>query len=74
MNAKKEGKNNGIVLLDLATVAERLAISLHTARRWATGGRLPVVRLGRAVRVLESDLQELVERGHREARGDVRVA
>ncbi len=50
-------------LLGLVQVAERLAISIHTVRRWASQGRLPVVRLSSRVLMPEHELESLIERG-----------
>lgn len=44
-------------LLTLAAVAERLAVSTKTVRRWIAGELLHAHRLGRQVRVAEEDLQ-----------------
>ncbi len=44
-------------LLPAAEVAGRLGVSLRHVRRLIAGGRLPVHRLGRAVRVSEPDLR-----------------
>ena len=47
-------------LLPAAEVAGRLGVSLRHVRRLIAGGRLPVHRLGRAVRVSEADLQRFI--------------
>jgi excisionase family DNA binding protein len=41
----------------VAEVAERLAVSPRTVRRWIHDGALVVHRLGRAVRIAETDLR-----------------
>ena len=43
-----------------AEVAGRLGVSLRHVRRLIAGGRLPVHRLGRAVRVSEADLRHFL--------------
>ena len=43
-------------LLPAAEVAGRLGVSLRHVRRLIAGGRLPVHRLGRTVRISEPDL------------------
>jgi excisionase family DNA binding protein len=50
-----------VQLLRLEEVAERLSLNLHTIRVWASQRRLPIVKIGGAVRVKESDLEELIE-------------
>jgi predicted DNA-binding transcriptional regulator AlpA len=44
-------------------VAERLRLSVATLRAWRTKGKGPrFVRLGRAIRYLESDIDRFVDR------------
>ncbi len=43
--------------------AKRLALQPSTIRRFIFDKRLPVVRLGRAVRVRESDLAKVIAEG-----------
>ena len=43
--------------------AKRLALQPSTIRRFIFEKRLPVVRLGRAVRVRESDLAKVIAEG-----------
>lgn len=45
-----------LVLLNVAEVSARLGVSEKTVRRWIEAKALPVHRLGRLVRVSESDL------------------
>ncbi len=47
-------------LLPAAEVADRLGVSLRHVRRLIAGGRLPVHRLSRAVRISEPDLQRFL--------------
>ena len=58
-------------LLGLDEVAGRLALSLHTVRRWATLRRLPTVKLGGRVLVPERELDRFVEARLRAARSDL---
>jgi len=44
-------------------VADRLQVSKRTVRRWIAEGRLPVVRLGRAVRIRPADLATVADTG-----------
>lgn len=60
-------------LLGLREVAERLGLSLHTVRRWASQRRLPVVKLGKRVLVAERDLERLVKENRVEAREEIAV-
>ena len=51
-------------LLKPETVAQRLGVSLATVRKWVFLRRLPVVRVGRAVRVRAEDLEALIRAGY----------
>jgi excisionase family DNA binding protein len=55
-------------LLDLPTVADRLGLSLHTIRRWASERRIPTVKLSNRVLVDERELERFVEARVRDAR------
>lgn len=46
-------------LCTVAQVAEILQVHEKTVRRWINEGRLPVVRIGRLVRIPSSALDEL---------------
>ena len=48
-------------LLSVASVAKRLQVSTKTVRRWIETGVLRVHRLGRCVRISETDLQEFLD-------------
>jgi excisionase family DNA binding protein len=50
-------------LLKFGVAAERLAVSLPTVKRLTAAGVLPVVRVGRAARVRESDVSEFIAKG-----------
>ena len=60
-------------LLDVAEIARRCQISQRQVRRWIARGELPVIRLGRIVRVMELDLEHflLCRRGLAGAIADV---
>lgn len=51
-------------LLKPLEVAERLSVSPLTVRKWIFAKRLPVVRVGRSVRVREEDLEALIRLGY----------
>jgi excisionase family DNA binding protein len=42
-------------------VAEHLNLSSHTIYKWVEKGRIPVIRLGYALRFRPSDIKEFVE-------------
>jgi excisionase family DNA binding protein len=50
-------------LLKPTDTAQRLSIAPATVRKWIHEGRLPVVRLGRAVRIREEDVDALARFG-----------
>jgi excisionase family DNA binding protein len=52
-------------LLTPRDVADRLRLSLRAVRRLIASGELPVLRLGRAVRVTEEDFAALLLRSRR---------
>jgi excisionase family DNA binding protein len=54
-------------------VAKRLALRPSTIRKFIFQRRLPVVRLGRAVRVRESDLARLIADGTLSNDGKIRT-
>jgi excisionase family DNA binding protein len=48
-------------LLKISNAAERLGISMPTARRWVASGKLPVKRLSpRTLRITEYDLEAFI--------------
>ncbi len=57
-------------LVSIREAAERLAISTATVRRWVAQRRLPAVRLGRVVRIRESDVAALIRWGYKPAPRD----
>ena len=46
--------------LSVADVAERLAVSVRTIRRWIVSGALPVHRFGAVIRIAEVDLRAFI--------------
>ena len=51
-------------LLTPNEVANRLSVSPLTVRKWIFLKRLPVVRLGRSVRIREEDAESLIRQGY----------
>jgi excisionase family DNA binding protein len=54
-------------LLTAKEAAQFLCMSENTIHQWIWQHRLPVVRLGRAVRLRREDLEQLIERNREEA-------
>jgi excisionase family DNA binding protein len=54
-------------LLTVEAAAARLSCSVAAVRRWIYQRRLPVVKVGRLVRLRESDLQAFIAEGLRKA-------
>jgi excisionase family DNA binding protein len=50
-------------LLTLEQAAERLGMKTVTLRMWASGRKIARVKIGRAVRIPESEITKIVERG-----------
>jgi excisionase family DNA binding protein len=48
-------------LLDTAEIAEQLNMSVSTIRKWVHFGFIPHVKLGRAVRFREKDIETWIE-------------
>lgn len=61
------------MLLKIAEAAQRLALSPATLRAWIGKGHLPVVRLGRAVRVKADDVDALIRFGYKPSRPHARA-
>jgi len=51
--------------MTVAEVAALLRLNQQTIRNWIEAGTLPALRVGRRVRVLRSDLEQLIEEGYR---------
>lgn len=49
--------------LTVAEVAELLKLNSQIVRNWIDAGTLPALEVGRRVRVLRSDLRQLLEEG-----------
>jgi excisionase family DNA binding protein len=58
-----EQGNTGESFLTVAEVAEMLKLNQQTVRNWIDQGSLPAVRIGRRVRIRQSDLDRLLEEG-----------
>lgn len=43
--------------------AEELNLSVHTIRSWIAQRRLGYVRLGRAIRIPETEIRKVIDRG-----------
>jgi excisionase family DNA binding protein len=54
-------------LLNVREGAKVLNVSEHTLRQWIHQRRLPVVKMGKAVRFDPEDLQKFIEANRREA-------
>ncbi len=52
-----------MTLLTVAQAAERLGLKPATIRFWIWRRKIRFVRIGRAVRIPESTVQEIIERG-----------
>jgi len=50
-------------LLTLEQAAERLGLKPVTVRMWASARKIARVKIGRAVRIPESEITKIVERG-----------
>jgi excisionase family DNA binding protein len=58
-----EGSPGGESFLTVAEVAELLKLNQQTVRNWIDQGSLPAHRVGRRVRIRQSDLDRLLESG-----------
>jgi excisionase family DNA binding protein len=52
-----------IKLLTLEQAAERLGLKVVTVRMWASARKIARVKLGRAVRIPETEITKIIERG-----------
>jgi excisionase family DNA binding protein len=55
--------------LTVAEVAEWLKLNQQTVRNWIDQGSLPAVKVGRRVRIKQSDLEAILEAGYRSGSG-----
>ena len=58
-----EGNPGADSFLTVAEVAELLKLNQQTVRNWIDQGSLPALRVGRRVRIRQSDLDRLLESG-----------
>lgn len=56
-------------MLTVGQAAKRLGLNEHTIRVWLSRGKLSYFKLGRAVRVSESEIERLLSEGFVAARG-----
>ncbi len=57
-------------MLTVQETADQLGLSVRTIWGWIYERRLEVVRLGRAVRIKQSSLDQLIEQGTTPAKSD----
>lgn len=57
-------------LLTVEVAAQRLSVKTSTMRKWVFTRRIPIVKIGRCVRVRESDVSALIRDGLRPALRD----
>ena len=50
------------VLLSAEAMAELLSVSVRTVRRMIAAGEIPIVRIGRSVRIRRVDIEALIGR------------
>ncbi len=58
-------------LLTVKEAAQRLACTEAAIRKWLYQRRLPAVKVGRLIRLRETDLEAMIARGLRSPRLDV---
>jgi excisionase family DNA binding protein len=63
-------RTNSNRLLAVADAADQLGLSVLTIYKWVASRRIACVRLGRAVRIPETEIGRLIEVGTRPARRD----
>ena len=61
MASHSSNKSPG-ALLAVDAVADLLAVSIRTVRRMIAAGDIPIVRIGRAVRIRRVDVEALIGR------------
>ena len=52
-------------LLTVAQAAGRCQVAVRTVRRWIAADELPVLQFGRAVRIVESELEHFMRKARR---------
>lgn len=62
MNRPEKGPSDS-KLLTVEEVAERLNVSVRNVRHHVYSRRLPIVKIGRLVRIDERDLEDFIDRG-----------
>jgi excisionase family DNA binding protein len=60
---KSETPRTGSALLSFKEAARRLSCSEAALRKWKFQGRIPFVRIGRLVRMRDSDVDDLAAHG-----------
>ena len=60
--------------LTVAEVAEMLKLNQQTVRNWIDQGSLPALRVGRRVRIKQSDLQRILDASYSSSAGAKRNA
>ncbi len=63
MSRPEQGRSRSSRLLTIAEAAERLSVSVRNIRHQIYLRRLPIVKVGRLVRIDERDLERFIERG-----------
>ena len=71
MSQKQEPRSHHERMLTASEVAERLGLQPETIRSWMARRRITFSKLGRAVRIPESEVSRLIEAGSVPARVDV---
>jgi excisionase family DNA binding protein len=64
-----DGPDLGETYLTVADVAEMLKLNQQTVRNWIDQGKLPALRVGRRVRIKQSDLQRILDESYTSAGG-----
>ena len=62
-----EGPDLGETFFTVADVAEMLKLNQQTVRNWIDQGKLPALRVGRRVRIKQSDLQRILDESYTSA-------
>lgn len=57
------GSEHDDAFLTVAEVAELLKLNQQTVRNWIDAGSLPAFRVGRRVRILRTDLEQILAQG-----------